>query len=299
MPKKLEPKEFELKDFVFGESPNAKLKKFKTKIPNLFKDEKSYKHEMHRRLQTLETEQEKLYASAAYSILIVFQGMDTSGKDGAIKHVMTGINPQGCDVTSFKKPSESDLKHDFLWRCYKNLPEKGKIGIFNRSYYEDVVAVRIHHDYLLSEKIPGQFTKKKKKFWNSRFEAINSFEEHLRQSGTEVIKIFLHLSKTEQKNRLLARIENESKNWKFSESDFTERQFWPEYLNAYTDCLKATSTVEIPWYVVPADEKKNCHYIVSEIIAMRLKKLHLKWPIVGKKQKSRLKELKKLIQKAD
>jgi len=225
----------------------------------------------------LESAQELLYASRSWSVLVIFQAMDAAGKDGTIAHVMSGINPQGCEVFSFKQPSAEELDHNFLWRCSKALPERGRIGIFNRSYYEEVLVVKVHPEYLANQRIPGA-NPGKKSFWKARYKDINMFERHLVRNGTQIVKFFLNVSKDEQKRRFLARIDDPSKNWKFSAADVAERAHWNEYMSAYEDMLNATSTKYAPWYVVPADQKPTAHLLVAQILSNTIHKLGLKSP---------------------
>lgn len=224
--------------------------------------------------------QSKLYAQDIYGVLILFQALDAAGKDGTIAHVMSGVNPQGCEVTAFKNPSSEELDHDYLWRCARKLPERGRIGIFNRSYYEEVLVVRVHPELLKRQKLPKEVMTKT--FWKDRFDQINNFEKYLVDNGIEVIKIFLNVSKNEQKRRFLKRIENPEKNWKFSAADLQERKFFDEYIKVYEDCINNTSTKWAPWYVVPADHKPSTRIIVSEIIGSRIKDLNLHFPKVSK-----------------
>lgn len=229
-------------------------------------------------LKKLAAAQELLYANATRSVLIILQAMDAAGKDGMVKHVMSGVNPQGCVVSSFKKPSEEDLAHNFLWRCARCLPERGRVGIFNRSYYEEVLVVRVHPEILAHEKLPPG--KRGKSFWRQRFEDINQFEKHLVANGTTVLKFFLHLSKQEQKRRFLERLDTPEKNWKFSASDLAERRYWDDYQAAYQDAIRATSTSWAPWYVIPADNKWVARAAVSAIISHALDDLQLTPPVM-------------------
>lgn len=251
------------------------------------------KEEAHRLLERgvsmLSQLQEKLYAQDRWGMLLIFQGMDAAGKDGAIKHVMSGINPQGCDVSSFKTPSNEELDHDYLWRTHKLVPERGKIGIFNRSYYEEVLVVRVHSEVLQHEKLPS--SELTKKIWEERFEDINAFERYLTRNGILVLKFFLHLSKKEQKKRFLERLEDSTKNWKFEASDIKERGFWKEYQNAYEAMIQNTATKRAPWYVVPADNKWFTRVVVAFAIVTALNELDLEFPDV---QKSKRKELAKI-----
>jgi PPK2 family polyphosphate:nucleotide phosphotransferase len=251
------------------------------------------KEEAHRLLEhgvnMLSQLQEKLYAQDQWGMLLIFQGMDAAGKDGAIKHVMSGINPQGCDVSSFKTPSNEELDHDYLWRTHKLVPERGKIGIFNRSYYEEVLVVRVHSDVLQREKLPS--SEVTKKIWDERFEDINAFERYLTRNGILVLKFFLHLSKKEQKKRFLERLEDSTKNWKFEASDIKERGFWKDYQNAYEAMVQNTATKRAPWYVVPADNKWFTRVVVAFAIVTALHELDLEFPDV---QKAKRKELAKI-----
>ena len=231
--------------------------------------------------------QQLLYASERHALLLIFQAMDAAGKDGAIKHVMSGVNPQGCQVFSFKHPSAVELQHDFLWRTTRDLPERGRIGIFNRSYYEEVLIVRVHPEILRSESLPDP-PRRDEDFWQERYRSINSLERHLHANGTRVVKFFLHLSKEEQRKRFLARIDEPEKNWKFSLADVEERKFWKEYMDAYEHCLAATSTQDCPWYVVPADDKQNARLIVSEIVREALAGLEMTYPKTDAKRRQEL-----------
>ncbi|WP_311953540.1 polyphosphate kinase 2 family protein [Mucilaginibacter terrae] len=241
--------------------------------------------------------QDKLYAANKYSLLIIFQAMDAAGKDGAIKHTMSGINPQGCQVYSFKQPSTEEYDHDFLWRHYKALPERGRIGIHNRSHYENVLVSKVHPEYVLKENIPGIKSTDDigKKFWERRYETINAFEKSLSENGTVIIKFFLHLSKDEQKERFLKRIDDGAKNWKFSSADIEEREHWDEYMKAYEDAIEATSKEHAPWYVIPADKKWFSRIAISHIIVETLKELDLKYPTLPEEEMKKLQESKKLL----
>jgi PPK2 family polyphosphate:nucleotide phosphotransferase len=230
--------------------------------------------------------QDKLYAQDRWSVLLIFQAMDAAGKDGAIKHVMSGVNPQGCQVFSFKAPGSEDLDHDYLWRCMKCLPERGRIGIFNRSYYEETLAVRVHPEFLAKQKMPPQLVTKD--IWKERFEDIRDFEQYLARNGTVVLKFFLHVSKKEQKKRFLERLENPEKNWKFSANDAKERNFWDDYMNAYEDTIQHTATRHAPWYVVPADNKWFTRVVVAAAVISALDSLDLAYPEVGEAQQAEL-----------
>ena len=239
--------------------------------------------------------QDKLYAQDKWSLLLIFQAMDAAGKDGAIKHVMSGVNPQGCEVHSFKAPSPQELQHDFLWRTTCNFPERGHIGIFNRSYYEEVLVVRVHRELLSGERIPDKLASKR--IWDDRFEDIRSFERHMARNGTAIRKFFLHLSKKEQKKRFLARLDEPEKNWKFSASDVHERDYWADYQDAYEDMIRNTSTKHAPWYVVPADNKWFTRLVISTVIVDTLESLNLSYPKVDEAKRKELEEAKKKLLK--
>lgn len=241
--------------------------------------------------------QNKLYAFDKYTVLIIFQAMDAAGKDGTIKHVMSGINPQGCQVFSFKQPSYEELDHDYLWRIYKNLPEKGRIGIFNRSHYEEVIVTKVHPELILNQKNPDIKTIKDVdgEFWKKRYRQINDFERHLTENGVLILKFFLNVSRNEQEKRFLARLEDETKNWKFSLSDLKERAFWNEYMKAYSDMLTETSTENAPWYVIPADNKWFMRYAVADIICDKIEELNIDYPELTKKAKQDLEKAKGMI----
>lgn len=243
--------------------------------------------------------QSKLYAHDRYAVLIIFQAMDGAGKDGTIKHVMSGINPQGCQVYSFKQPSAEELDHDYLWRIYKSLPERGRIGIFNRSHYEEVLVTRVHPEIVLNQKLP-QITKPDDitdKFWNQRYRQINDFERHLTENGVVILKFFLNISYMEQEKRFLSRLDDESKNWKFSASDMKERTFWDDYMSAYSEMLTHTSTEYAPWYVIPADKKWFMRYAVADILCHRLGELNLHYPVLTEKQLLDIENARKVYSK--
>jgi PPK2 family polyphosphate:nucleotide phosphotransferase len=244
-------------------------------------------------VQFLARFQEMLYADDKWAALLIFQAMDSAGKDGVIKHVMSGVNPQGCEVYSFKSPTSEDLGHDYLWRCMKRLPERGRIGIFNRSYYEEVLVVRVHPEFLNKQKIPAELVTKR--IWDERYEDIRNFERYLTRNGILVLKFYLHLSKKEQKKRFLARLENKEKNWKFSSADMAERGFWDEYMDAYEDMIRHTATPYAPWYVVPADNKWFTRLVVAAAVIDRLSRLGLRFPEVNAKKQKELIEAKKKL----
>ena len=272
--------------FRVPEGKPVKLKDWATDVKHVYETKEHYHSMLQEQVKELSDLQEVLYASDKYALLCIFQGMDSAGKDGAIRNVMSGVNPQGCQVFSFKHPSAEELQHDFLWRTTRNLPERGRIGIFNRSYYEEVLVVRVHPEILLAQNIPA--SPKKKQVWKSRYQSIVELEAHLHRSGTRIIKFFLHLSKEEQRKRFLARIEEPDKNWKFSIHDVEERGFWDQYQEAYEACLSATSTADAPWYAIPADDKQNARLFISEVIIDTLQELHLSYPNVTNEHRAEL-----------
>jgi PPK2 family polyphosphate:nucleotide phosphotransferase len=279
-----------MKDFRVRDGETVDLKKWPTVVSPLFKSKKEYRMLLADQIEELSSQQNLLYAANSYALLLIFQAMDAAGKDGAIKHVMSGINPQGCEVSSFKHPSTEELAHDFLWRTTRRLPERGKIGIFNRSYYEEVLIVRVHPEILRAERLPQL---DEKSIWKDRYRSIVNLEKHLRLNGTVIVKFFLHLSKEEQRKRFLDRLEDPDKNWKFSADDLHERKYWKQYMVAYEECLSATSTDGAPWYIVPADDKLNARLIVSRILVNTFKGLDLAYP---KSDAKRLQELKAIRQ---
>jgi PPK2 family polyphosphate:nucleotide phosphotransferase len=269
---RISPKEFRVR-----EGHRVDLNKWATKIDPVYKSKDQCQNLLTEHITRLSSLQQLLYASNRYAVLLIFQGMDAAGKDGAIKHVMSGVNPQGCQVFSFKHPSSTELEHDFLWRTTRDLPERGSIGIFNRSYYEEVLIVRVHPDVFRSEGVPDA-PRHEKTVWHDRYRSITNLERHLHVNGTRIIKFFLHLSKEEQRKRFLARIDQPEKNWKFSSADVEERKFWKHYTKAYEECLSATSTREAPWYIVPADDKENAWLIVSRIVLDVLDAFNMSYP---------------------
>jgi len=286
----------DLKQFRVAEGQKVKLKKWPTAVTSFYKSEKHYKELLVDDVKKLGELQSKLYASDCYSLLLIFQAMDAAGKDGAIKHVLSGINPQGCEVHSFKHPSAEELDHDFLWRTTCRLPTRGRIGVFNRSYYEEVLIARVHPEILLAERIPDGDASHKS-VWERRFDSITDLEKHLHRNGTSIVKFFLHLSKEEQRKRFLDRIDQPEKNWKFSADDLKERGFWNEYMSAYEECLSATSTKSSPWYVVPADDKLNARLIISHAVIDALEQLGLSYPKITKAKQSELRTLRKKLEK--
>jgi PPK2 family polyphosphate:nucleotide phosphotransferase len=287
---------FNPRDFQVREGDGVKLRKWPTRVAPAYKSEHHYQKLLGEHVAQLSAQQQLLYASNSYAILLIFQAMDAAGKDGAIRHVMSGVNPQGCQVSSFKHPSPAELQHDFLWRTTRELPERGRIGIFNRSYYEEVLIVRVHPQILRSEGLPDA-PASEKTVWHERFRSIVALERHLHESGTRVIKFYLHLSKDEQRKRFLERIDDPDKNWKFSLADIKERKFWKDYMAAYEECLGATSTRCAPWYVVPADDKESARLIVSQIILDTLGELKLAYPKTSTARRKELLSLRRRLTK--
>ncbi|WP_219114165.1 ADP-polyphosphate phosphotransferase [Janthinobacterium sp. UMAB-56] len=281
--------------YKVGEGDAVDLGLWATKIDALCKSKKAYRKQLQDHVEQLSDQQRMLYASNRHALLVVFQAMDTAGKDGAIRHVMSGVNPQGCQVFSFQHPSARELLHDFLWRTTRDLPERGRIGIFNRSYYEEVLIVRVHRDLLHSESLPDPAPDES--VWQARFRSIVDLERHLHANGTRIVKVFLHLSKEEQRKRLLARIDEPDKNWKFSAADIAERAYWDDYMLAYGHALAATSTADTPWFIVPADDKHNARLIVSQIVLDALLGLKLGYPVVSAARRRELKAIRKQLEK--
>jgi PPK2 family polyphosphate:nucleotide phosphotransferase len=272
------------------------LGRWPTRVKDFYRTKDDYEDRLESQKRELSELQDRLYAADSYALLVIFQALDAAGKDGVIKHVMSGINPQGCQVYSFKHPSSMELDHDFLWRTAVCLPERGRIGIFNRSYYEEVLIVRVHPDLIRAQRIPG-LVKATPRLFEERYQSIRDHERHLIRNGTRILKFYLHLSKKEQRKRLLARIEDETKNWKFNLGDLEERELWPRYMAAYEACLAATSTRDAPWYCVPADDKKNTRLIVAQAIVEELKRLNPTYPKVDGAQRKKLKKIAKTLEK--
>jgi PPK2 family polyphosphate:nucleotide phosphotransferase len=285
----------DVSDFRLREGVEVDLGLWATNVKPLCKSKKAYRKVLQDQVDLLSDQQRLLYASNRHALLLVFQAMDTAGKDGAIRHVMSGVNPQGCQVFSFAHPSARELQHDFLWRTTRDMPERGRIGIFNRSYYEEVLIVRVHSSILHSESLPD--TASDESVWQSRFRSIVDLERHLHANGTRIVKVFLHLSKEEQRKRLLARIDEPDKNWKFSAADIAERKFWDAYMQAYDHALGATSTADSPWFIVPADNKDNERLIVSQIVLDALEGLKLRYPEVTAARRQELKAIRKQLAK--
>ena len=282
------------KDFRVKEGDEVDLGKWATKVEPVYESKDQYHKLLEEHVAQLSSLQQLHYASNRYAVLLIFQAMDAAGKDGAIRHVMSGVNPQGCQVFSFKHPSPAELQHDFLWRTTRDLPERGRIGIFNRSYYEEVLIVRVHPELLRSEGIPDA-PDDEKAIWRDRYRSIVNLERHLHVNGTRIVKFYLHLSKEEQRKRFLARIDEPEKNWKFSLADIAERKYWKQYMKAYEECLGATSTREAPWYVVPADDKENARLIVSQIILDTLEGLEMSYPKTTDERHQELLEIRKQL----
>jgi PPK2 family polyphosphate:nucleotide phosphotransferase len=271
------------------------LKKRPTKVRPAYESKHQYHDILSTHVKELGAQQQLLYASNRYALLMIFQAMDAAGKDGAIAHVMSGINPQGCRVSSFKHPSAEELKHDFLWRTTRELPERGQIGIFNRSYYEEVLIARVHPEILRAEGLPDEL-RDEKSIWHDRYRSIVDLERHLTRNGTRIIKFFLHLSKDEQRRRFIERIDTPDKNWKFSSADIAERHYWKDYMKAYEKCLSATSTHHAPWYIVPADDKLNARLIVSRVVLDTLEELRLSYPKSSAGRRRELQLLRKQLE---
>ncbi len=282
------------KDFRVRPEEKVRLKEWPTIVKPFCKSKKRYQKLLGEHVEEMSALQQLHYASNRYALLIIFQGMDAGGKDGAIRHVMSGVNPAGCQVWSFKQPSADELQHDFLWRTTFRLPERGQIGIFNRSYYEEVLVVRVHPEILRSQGLSEEL-RDEKTIWEERYRSIVNLESHLYRNGTRTIKVFLHLSKDEQRKRFLERIDEPEKNWKFSLADIHERKYWKQYMKAYEACLSATSTHDAPWYVVPADDKENARLIVSQIVLDTLHDLKAAYPETTAKRRRELKSIRKLL----
>ena len=280
------------KDFRVRHHRKVTLDQWPTNVKPMCDSPAKYQELLDEHVEKLSALQRLHYASDRYALLLIFQGMDGAGKDGAIRHVMSGVNPQGCEVFSFKQPSAEELEHDFLWRTTRRLPERGRIGIFNRSYYEEVLVVRVHPELLREQKLPDAVLSDEH-LWRDRYRSIVDSERHLHRNGTRIVKIFLHLSKDEQRKRFLARIDVADKNWKFGDADMHERKYWSKYIRAYEACLSATSTHHAPWYIVPADDKDNARLIVSRIVLDALEALPMAYPKTTVKRRRELKPIRK------
>ena len=282
------------KDFRVRPGAKVRLGEWPTSVKPYCRSKKRYQELLGRHVEELSALQRLHYASNRHALLLIFQGMDAAGKDGAVRHVMSGVNPQGCEVFSFKQPSAEELEHDFLWRTTRRLPERGRIGIFNRSYYEEVLVVRVHPELLRDQGLPDDLLDEKTT-WKERYRSIVDLEKHLQRNGTRVVKIFLHLSKEEQRRRFLERIDEPDKNWKFSLSDIHERSYWKQYMRAYEACLSATGTRHAPWYVVPADDKDNTRLIVSRIVLDALGEFKMAYPRTTAKRRRELASIRKQL----
>ncbi|OLC94793.1 MAG: phosphate--nucleotide phosphotransferase [Acidobacteria bacterium 13_1_40CM_4_58_4] len=284
-------------DFRVRPGKKVKLRAWPTSVKAFFSSKNHYRSLLEEHIQKLSLLQSMLYACDQNAVLLIFQAMDAAGKDGAIKHVMSGVNPQGCEVFSFKHPSAEELDHDFLWRTTQRLPERGRIGIFNRSYYEEVLIVRVHPEILRGERLPTRLLDDNA-IWRERFRSILNLESHLHHNGTRIVKFFLHVSKEEQRKRFLRRIDEPDKNWKLSQTDIEERKFWNDYMDAYEECLSATSTKHAPWYVVPADDKLNARLIISQILVDTLASLKLSYPATTAERQKELQAIRKQLARA-
>jgi PPK2 family polyphosphate:nucleotide phosphotransferase len=289
-----------ISDTAITTAPGARisLQNFKTDFTGKFKSKKDAEKKLKKDIDKLTNLQDKFYAYDRYSLLLIFQAMDAAGKDGTIKHVMSGINPQGCQVFNFKKPSTEDLDHDYFWRVYKCLPERGRIGIFNRSYYEEVLIVKVHPELVLRQQLPGinSLQDINNDFWEKRYQQINRIEQHLVDNGTIILKFFLNVSKKEQKRRFLDRINDPDKNWKFTMDDVNERSFWNDYQRAFEDAISATNTEVAPWHIIPADHKWYMRTIVGDIIAKKLNSLPLKYPELTQAKREEILNAKKILE---
>lgn len=288
---------FNIKDFRFDGSGIFSIKNAKTKIKDLYEDKADYEQMLSEYREKIDELQSMMYAHNRYGVLVILQAMDAAGKDGTLKAVFSGVNPQGLNVHSFKRPTETEIDHDFLWRCFQVLPERGNITIFNRSYYEEVLVVKVHPEIIEKyQRIPAELTKNLDELWQNRYNDIRNFEKYLQNNGIRVIKFFLHVSKEEQAERLIERIEDPTKNWKFDETDVKERGFWNEYHQAFEDAINATATKESPWYIIPADDKKNMRLMVASIVCDELSKLKMNYPESDTARQAELKKLIKVIQ---
>ena len=285
---------FDTDQFRVKEGRAVDLGQWPTRVDPFYTSKKDYEKRLHRQVTELSDLQKMHYASNRYAILLIFQAMDAAGKDGAIRHVMSGVNPQGCQVFSFQHPSAMELDHDFLWRTNKAMPERGRIGIFNRSYYEEVLIVRVHPEILHGQNLPDALLDENI-IWRDRYQSIADTEAHLHRNGTRICKFFLHLSKEEQRQRFLDRIDEADKNWKFSLADSEERKFWDDYMSAYEACLSNTSTEDSPWYVVPADDKKNARLIIAQIIINTFNSMQMAYPKVTPKRRRELEQIRKTL----
>jgi PPK2 family polyphosphate:nucleotide phosphotransferase len=283
-------------DFLFTGKQELKLENRDTKIKDVYKDKSDYKDQIEAFGERINDLQRMMYAHDRYSLLLVFQAMDAAGKDGTIRAIMSGVNAHGIAVHAFKRPSEEELDHDFLWRTTRLLPQRGRIGIFNRSYYEEVLIVKVHPEIVhSSQKLPAECTRDMDRFWRHRYESIRDLEKHLWRNGTKVVKFFLHVSRDEQRKRFLDRIDEPDKNWKFNEGDVAERKFWDDYQKAYEDAIHATATEHSPWFVIPADDKKNMRLIVAQIVLEQLQSLDMAYPEVSDQRRAELRQYRERL----
>lgn len=287
-----------IEDFSYTGDKTLSIASVPNKIESLYDGKKDYKKQLEDYQEEIDELQNMMYAHDRYGLLLIFQAMDAAGKDGTVRAVMSGINPHGVEVHAFKKPSDRELDHDFMWRTTKRLPPRGRIGIFNRSYYEEVLVVRVHPKILTKyQRIPAAFTQKPDEVWQQRYEDIRNLEQYAHRNGIQVAKFFLNVSKEEQKNRFLARIDTPSKNWKFAEGDVKERGYWDDYMRAYEDAINATAAPHAPWYVVPADDKKNMRLIVSQLVLHEMRKLEIHYPKVDDERRAELQKFRELLSK--
>jgi PPK2 family polyphosphate:nucleotide phosphotransferase len=287
-------KSIQIEEFRARQGAKVALKKWPTRVKPLYESKKEYQSLIEEQIHALSSLQDLHYASGRHAVLFIFQAMDAAGKDGTIRHVMSGVNPQGCQVFSFKQPSSEELQHDFLWRTTRCLPERGRIGIFNRSYYEEVLIVRVHPELLRAQGIPEK-NASDAGFWKGRYKSIVQLESHLHRNGSKIVKFYLHLSKQEQKKRFLERIDNPEKNWKFSEADIRERKYWKDYIAAYESCIEKTTTNDAPWYIIPADDKENARLIVSQVAVETLRSLKSAYPAAAPGRKKELASFRHLL----
>ena len=285
-----------LSDFRFTQKKRFVARKQPTKIKSIYEDDADYERQIAELRLELDARQKKMFAHNRHSMLVIFQAMDAAGKDSTLTHVFTGVNPMGVEVSAFKKPSEDELDHDFLWRTTTQLPQRGRIGVFNRSYYEEVLICKVHPEYVTKfQRLPEDLNKDSKKLFRRRYESIRDFEQHLTSNGTHVVKFFLNVSKKEQARRFLARLDDPSKNWKFNEADLAEREHWRDYMKAYEDAISETATDEAPWYVIPADDKKTMRLLVATAVLAEMKKLKLSWPKMSEEQMAGLERGRKKL----
>lgn len=284
------------KAFRVKEGDTVRLKKWPTLVDPFYASPKDYKKLLSEHISQLAELQQMHYAANRHALLLIFQAMDAAGKDGIIRHIMSGVNPQGCQVYSFKHPSATELDHDFLWRTTLSLPERGMIGVFNRSYYEEVLIVRVHPEILRSQAIPDNLVNEDT-IWEERYRSILGLERHLHHNGTKIVKFFLHISKEEQRKRLIQRIDDPDKNWKFNEADLKEREFWKEYMFAYEKCISATTTRDAPWYIIPADDKQNARLIASQVVLSTLRGLDPHYPETNRERAEQLQAIRKHLAK--